>query len=55
MYNIHELIHLIGICPDNYSHLDLMDIVSIYYYEFQYTFHIFMDKLKQIYSKICGQ
>ena len=23
---MHELIHIIGICPDNISHLDLIDL-----------------------------
>ena len=23
---MHEILHIIGICPDNFSHIDLIDI-----------------------------
>jgi hypothetical protein len=31
MYNMHELLHLVGFCPDNISHLDLIDITVANY------------------------
>jgi len=28
---MHEILHIIGICPDNMSHIDLLDLVFVNY------------------------
>ena len=29
---MHEVLHLIGLCPDNVSHIDLMDLIFTNYF-----------------------
>ena len=31
---MHELYHIVGICPDSFGHLDLMDLVIANYCNF---------------------
>ncbi len=33
---MHEVLHIIGLCPDNFAHLDLMDIVVANYENLTY-------------------
>lgn len=43
-----EFLHIIGICPDNVSHIDIMDIIIMNYNEIQ----IMISKIK---SKFNGK
>lgn len=40
---MHELLHFIGICPDSFAHIDLMDIVISNY---QSVVHFFNTNIK---------
>jgi len=31
---MHELFHIIGLCPDNLAHLDVLDVLMSNYQEF---------------------
>jgi len=39
-----EILHILGLCPDSYSHIDMIDIYFIFNLEIQY----FFNKLKHL-------
>ena len=45
---MHEILHIIGLCPDTVVHLDLIDLLAIYYTELSFI----LDKTKLIINKI---
>lgn len=45
---MHEILHFIGLCPDTVVHLDLIDLLAIYYTELSFI----LDKTKLIINKI---
>ncbi len=38
------ILHTLGICPDNFSHIDIMDIVACYYNELQMVIQIIKNR-----------
>lgn len=42
-----EFLHIIGICPDSISHIDIVDIIMVNYNEIQ----IMISKLKNKFNK----
>lgn len=42
-----EFLHIIGICPDSISHIDIVDIIMVNYNEIQ----IMVNKLKNKFNK----
>lgn len=42
-----EFLHIIGICPDSISHIDILDIIMVNYNEIQ----IMINKLKNKFNK----
>jgi len=42
-----EFLHIIGICPDSISHIDIVDIIMVNYNEIQ----IMIGKLKNKFNK----
>lgn len=42
-----EFLHIIGICPDSISHIDIVDIIMVNYNEIQ----IIVNKLKNKFNK----
>jgi|694.fasta_scaffold01065_33 hypothetical protein len=42
-----EFLHIIGICPDSISHIDILDIIMVNYNEIQ----IMISKLKNKFNK----
>jgi hypothetical protein len=33
---MHEFLHIIGLCPDNFTHLDLTDLIVVNYQNLSY-------------------
>lgn len=44
---MHEILHIIGLCPDSFAHTDLLDIIAANYQSFTET------NLKIIKQQIC--
>lgn len=42
-----EFLHIIGVCPDSISHIDIVDIIMVNYNEIQ----IMISKLKNKFNK----
>ena len=43
---MHEIFHIIGLCPDSLTHLDLSDIFIVYYSEMFWYFETLYLSLK---------
>ena len=43
---MHEVLHIIGLCPDNLTHIDLSDIIVVYYSEMFWYFESLYLSLK---------
>ena len=43
---MHEILHIIGICPDSISHLDILDVLMSNYHEFINSIKIFRNGSK---------
>ena len=44
---MHELFHIIGLCPDNLAHLDILDILMVNYQEFTNALLDIVSKIKK--------
>ena len=44
---MHEVLHIIGLCPDSFAHMDLLDIIAANYQSLTET------NLKIIKQQIC--
>ncbi len=44
---MHEILHIIGLCPDSFAHMDLLDIITANYQSLTET------NLKIIKQQIC--
>ena len=45
---MHEFLHIIGLCPDNFTHFDLLDLVVVNY---QNLFYININTIKYYVTK----
>jgi len=52
---IDNILHIIGICPDNSGHIDLVDLFAVYGFLFSNVFYIIKMNLVYIKNKICSK
>jgi len=43
---MHEILHVIGLCPDSLTHLDVFDFLSPLFSDFSWNFEYFYLSLK---------
>ena len=48
---MHEVLHIIGLCPDSFAHIDLIDIIVAYYENITYINPIQILKKQKYFAK----
>lgn len=51
---MHEILHVVGLCPDSFAHFDLSDVFIVYYSEMIWyfeTFYLYLrNKINQLWQ-----